>query len=73
MNHPEDSAWTHLKDAEGNPICCRCREHVEPRWQIRWQAKPHLGNVVCYTCFECFTSMTDDQRLAHRSHWRAVE
>lgn len=73
MTARPDDPWTHLKDSEGRPICCRCRVHDEARFQIRWQMLPPGGNVICYTCFACWGAMTDDQRSLHRKMWRPIE
>lgn len=72
MSENDTSVWTYLRDDKGHPICAWCRTHVPEIGQIKWQGIPILGDIHCYTCFDCWHDAGSERRACHKKLWKAV-
>lgn len=64
--------WTDERGPGDRPLCCKCRVHYGKSQVIEWEFRLSAVNVSCWICTDCWASLDDAQRDAHRQQWRPV-
>lgn len=72
MSGANAERWPLSFNDDGEPVCCRCHVFYPEARVITWQFKPESYGAMCFTCFDCWSDMSDEQREAHRSLWEPV-